>query len=60
MKIELVWLFNALENIALSLCITYAAVSFNRWQLMWFYIIVLLNRVSYQQKKENEENKTDE
>ena len=60
MKVELVWLFNALENIALSICITYAAVMFNKWQLMWFYIIVLLNRVSYEKKKENGENKADE
>lgn len=46
MKAERIFLYKALENIALTAGITVAAIHFDSWKLLWFYVIVLLNGVS--------------
>jgi len=41
-----VFLANALENVAIAICITCAAIHFEKWRLLWFLIIILLNSVT--------------
>lgn len=56
MKDWLVFAFNALENIALAICISIVAIRFNRPGLLWFYVLIPLNGV-YTSGKDDENEK---
>lgn len=60
MNVILALLFNAMENIALTICVTYAAIRLDKWPILWFLVLVLLNGVStrtYSGKEKPEDEK---
>jgi len=53
---SMIFMFNALENIALAVCISIAAMHFENPKLLWFYILIVLNGVSIKHKKEEDQD----
>lgn len=43
-------ILRALVNIALTICITIAAIHFEQPAILWFYVIVFLNSTNYHKK----------
>ena len=58
--INLLIIMHALMVVAFIVCITWAAICFNRYGLLWWYLVpAMLESVSLQTTKvENEEDKT--
>ena len=52
MAVAVAWLCVTLENIAITVCVTYAAVQFHKWSLLWFLVLVLLNGVTVRNNKQ--------
>ena len=46
MSFEFFLFCRTVENIALAVCITKAAIAFDRWAILWFLLLVFLNHSS--------------
>lgn len=57
MNLEFVMFCRAVENVALAVCVTKAALYFNKWSLLWFLIAILFNHPEF---KVVTKEKTDE
>ena len=44
MSLTFVMFCSAVENIILAVCITNAAIALEKWSLLWFLLLILLNR----------------
>ena len=46
MNVSFIVFSRTVENIVLAMCITRAAIYFDKWTLLWFLLLVLLNKSS--------------
>lgn len=53
MSLEFLTFCRSVENMALAVCITKAAMFFDRWSILWFLLVILANhpRVRFVAKK---------
>ena len=59
MNISLAVFSRAVENIVLAVCVTRAAIYFNRWTLLWFLVLVLLNQINIKVKENGKDEAAD-
>lgn len=59
MNISLAVFSRAVENIVLAVCVTRAAIYFNKWTLLWFLVLVLLNQVNIKVKENGKDEAAD-
>lgn len=43
MSLEFLTFCRSVENMALAVCITKAAMFFDRWSILWFLLVILVN-----------------
>lgn len=59
MNISLAVFSRAVENIVLAVCVTRAAIYFNKWTLLWFLVLVLLNQINIKVKENGKDEAAD-
>lgn len=55
MNDTLIFFFHTLENIAIAVCVTIAAIHFDRISILWFLILILLNGITLTKEKKHED-----
>ena len=60
MSLTFVMFCSAVENIILAVCITKAAIALEKWSLLWFLLLILLNRPRIRILEEDDEDEAAE